>query len=103
MPTPSQREMLDAQYALQVHNHTALYGRWQGWRMAGRDLVSPDGVRFSPERMRGLAWRQESEQHLSNARARNAKQKAVRQGSTVKVVIVDLAHWQAQHLGRSAG
>lgn len=103
MPTPSQREMLDAQYALQVHNHTALYGRWRGWRMAGRDLVAPDGTRFSPERLRGLAWRQESELRLSNAAARNAKQKAVRRGATVKVVIVDLATWQAQHLGRFAG
>lgn len=99
MDTPSPREMLDAQYALRVHNHTDLYGRWQGWRMAGRDLVSPDGVRFSPERMRGLAWRQESELRLSNARSRNAKKKPAQ---LVRVIVVDLASWRDGH-ARAAG
>ena len=57
MDTPSPREMLDAQYALMVHNHTPFYGPWRGWRLAVRDLVAPDKTRFSPERLRGLAWR----------------------------------------------
>ena len=59
MPTPSVPEMLDAQYALMVHNHTPLYGPWKGWRLAGRDLVSPDKVRLSPERLKGLVHRRD--------------------------------------------
>ena len=103
MPTPSVPEMLDAQYALMVHNHTPLYGPWKGWRLAGRDLVSPDKVRLSPERLKGLVWRQDSEQRLANARARNTKAKAVRHDATVKVVVVNLADWQAKHFGKMAG
>lgn len=30
---------------------------WHGWRFAGRFLVSPDGDRMTPERLRGLCWR----------------------------------------------
>lgn len=36
-----------------VHNQTSLHGPWAGWRMTGKDLVGPDGVRISPVRMRG--------------------------------------------------
>ncbi len=39
-----------------VYNRTALYGPWYGWRMAGRVLVSPEGDRIAPERLRGLLW-----------------------------------------------
>lgn len=41
-----------------VHNNTPLYGPWAGWRMAGRVLVSPDGDRISPERLRGVLFRE---------------------------------------------
>lgn len=53
-----------------VHNLHSLYGPWLDWRMAGRDLVSPDGDRISPERLRGLLWRQAGEARLASARAR---------------------------------
>ena len=88
MDTPSPHEMLEAQYALRVHNHTPLYGPWTGWRLAGRDLVSPDGTRFSPQRLRGLAWRQDASTRLERAAARNAKKKPAQ---LVRVVVVDLA------------
>lgn len=95
MDTPSQAEMLDAQYALRVHNHTPLYGPWTGWRLAGRDLVDPDGTRFSPERLRGLAWRQDASNRLNSAIARNERKKKPAQ--LVRVVIVDLTSWRAGH------
>lgn len=43
-------------YQRVVHNHVALYGPWRGWRMAGRVLVSPDGDRITPERLRGILF-----------------------------------------------
>lgn len=84
-----------------VHNKTALHGPWAGWRMAGRELVSPDGDRFSPTRLRGLAWRLEAEQRAERARARNAKAKSG-QRELVKVVVVDLGDWKRRHFGTSA-
>lgn len=51
--------------------------------------------------MRGIIWRMDAETHRDNARARNAKAK-VSQGC-VKVVVVELADWQAGHFGGRAG
>lgn len=44
-----------------VYNRTPLHADWSGWRMAGRVLVSPDGERISPERLRGILWRESME------------------------------------------
>ena len=63
----------ESEYARVVHNKTPLYGPWAGWRMAGSWLVSPDGIRYTPERLRGMAWRQEASNRLNNAVARNAR------------------------------
>lgn len=41
-------------YDRTIYNKTDLHGAWNGWRMAGRVLVSPDGDRISPERLRGI-------------------------------------------------
>jgi hypothetical protein len=41
-----------------IHNNMPLHGPWAGWRMAGRALVSPDGDRISPERLRGILFRE---------------------------------------------
>lgn len=46
----------EGHYERVVHNKTALYGPWTGWRMAGRFLVAPDRDRITPERLRGLLW-----------------------------------------------
>jgi len=43
-------------YQRVVYNKTPLYGPWAGWRMAGKDLVSPDGDRINPHRLRGFLW-----------------------------------------------
>lgn len=101
LPTPE--EMAARIYDLMVHNKTPLYGAWTGWRLAGRELVAPDGTRFTTERLRGMAWLQDASNRLNSARAINARRKAVRQGATVKVVVVDLADWQSRHFGQRAG
>lgn len=83
-----------------VYNKTALHGPWSGWRMAGRELVSPDGLRFTTERLRGLAFRLDAEARLERARARNAKRNAVRH-ELVKVVVVNIDDWRRRHFGSS--
>ena len=101
--TPTPQEAMDWLHDLMARNHTPLYGRWNGWRMAGRELVSPDGTRFTPERLRGLAWQQETSTRLNSSRALNAEKKAGQHGAKVKVVVVDLGQWQERHFGRAAG
>ena len=48
----------EGHYERVVHNKTPLYGPWSGWRMAGQYLVSPDRARITPERLRGILWRE---------------------------------------------
>lgn len=55
-----------------VHNNTPLYGPWAGWRMAGRVLVSPDGDRISPERLRGILFVESNRLRLHQLRMRAA-------------------------------
>jgi hypothetical protein len=43
-------------YARVVDGKGPLYGPWEGWRTAGRFLVSPDGDRLTPQRLRGLMF-----------------------------------------------
>ncbi len=51
-------------YQRVVANIVPLHGDWAGWRMAGRCLVSPDGDRISPERLRGVLWRESCRKHV---------------------------------------
>lgn len=85
-----------------VHNKHQLPAPWNGWRFAGRDLVSPDGDRISPERLKGLAWRASAEARRDAARSRNAARKAVGSG-LVTVLRVRNSDWCAERFGRSAG
>lgn len=73
----------------------ALHGHWQGWRIAGRELVAPDGSRLPVQRVLGLAWRQDAEQRLATARERNAKSAQ----QPVRVVVVTLAEFRAHRIG----
>lgn len=59
-----------AHYRRITDNHVNLHGAWEGWRLAGRDLVAPDRQRISPERLKGLLFRQASEERIAKARAR---------------------------------
>ena len=53
-----------------IRNQTPLYGEWAGWRMAGRCLVSPDGDRIAPERLRGILFAEAGRLALEKRRAR---------------------------------
>jgi len=53
-----------------VHNRMPLYGPWAGWRMAGRELVSPDGDRISPRRLLGILWAESSRKWILEAQRR---------------------------------
>lgn len=44
------------QMAERILGHFALVNEWAGWRFAGRELVSPDGLRICPERLRCLMF-----------------------------------------------
>jgi len=55
-----------------IRNQTPLYGEWAGWRMAGRCLVSPDGDRISPERLRGILFAEAGRQHLAKQQSEKA-------------------------------
>jgi len=57
----------EKQYDEQILNHIKLGNEWTGWRFAGRDLVSPDGMRISPQRLRGILW---AEKRLSEGSPR---------------------------------
>ena len=82
-----------------TRNHVRLHGPWAGWRLAGRDLVSPDGVRMSAERVRGLAWRVEQEARIAAARA---KRQSGHRGM-VTVLRVRNSDWHAERFGQRAG
>lgn len=77
-------------YARVVHNHHDLHGPWAGWCVRGRDLIAPSGARLSPERLIGLAWRQDAEARAASARAR----RAARSEQQVRVVVVRLADYR---------
>lgn len=83
-----------------MHGHTELRADWLGWKQRRRYLVSPDGQRISPERMRGI-MRLDAEARRDAARTRNAKAKVLQ--GPVKVVVVELADWHARHFGSRAG
>lgn len=68
--------------------------------MAGRDLVAPDGARISPERLRGLLWRQEAEERRDAARTR--REKRVSSG-LVTVLRVRNDDWHRNRFGTVAG
>ncbi|MBV6898068.1 DUF3653 domain-containing protein [Xanthomonas euvesicatoria] len=82
-----------------------LSGRFAGWRIAGNYLVSPDGDRMTPERLKGLVWRDQMELRLAGFASRRkaeAAKKRFRQ-QTVKVVVVNLSNWRDRHFGTMAG
>lgn len=55
---PCPNACADALYQRNVYGRQHLTAEWQGWRLAGRVLVSPDGDRISPERLRGILFRE---------------------------------------------
>lgn len=45
-------------YAEKVLGHVDLSADWAGWRLRGRWLISPDGDRINPLRLRGILFRE---------------------------------------------
>lgn len=43
-------------YQRTVENKTKLYGEWEGWRLAGKWLIAPNGQRMMQARVLGMAW-----------------------------------------------
>lgn len=66
-----------AHYRRVIDNHVGLHGPWAGWRLAGRDLVSPDGERINPTRLRGLLFRMDAEARIAKARAAHLQPKII--------------------------
>ncbi|MCR6686994.1 DUF3653 domain-containing protein [Pseudoxanthomonas sp.] len=85
-----------------LRNHVELRGPWAGWRLAGRELASPDGMRLSAERLRGIAWREEAEQRRDRARSRNEQRKAGHRGM-VTLIRMPVRDWHAERFGSRAG
>lgn len=87
-----------------IEIRTDVPARWVGWRFSaeGAHFVSPDGDRITPERMRGILWRDAMELRRAGLRSRREAEKPVRRGP-VKVVVVDLADWHARNVGSRAG
>ncbi|HBK46582.1 MAG TPA: hypothetical protein DDZ67_09150 [Xanthomonadaceae bacterium] len=74
-----------------------------GWRIAGNYLVSPQGERMTPERLRGLLWRDQMELRLAGYASRRKAETGTRARqyqAKVKVVIVELDDWRERHFGR---
>lgn len=86
-----------AVHELRVYGKAELGGPWKGWRLAGRCLVTPEGLKLPVERVKGLAWRQDAEDRLARAKARNAARSDEKQ--LVKVVVVTLAEFRCEPLG----
>ena len=93
-PCPNHCAQAHADHILR--NHVELSGPWAGWRLAGRDLVSPEGVRIPERRLRGLLWREEAE--LRREQARQRKAKSGHRG-LVTVVRLPLRDWHLERFG----
>ncbi|MDR1076538.1 MAG: phage protein [Xanthomonadaceae bacterium] len=90
--TPCPNTCAAAHHDRTVRNHLNLTGPWAGWRLAGRDLISPHGHRINPERLTGLIWRSDATDIRDKARSR----KKAKERQLVKVVIVSLAEYKGR-------
>ena len=96
--TPCPNTCAQAHADAVLRNHLELHGPWAGWRLAGRDLVSPDGLRLPERRLRGLLWREEAELRRATAKARNAKR---HHAGSVTVVRIAVRDWHEVRYGRA--
>lgn len=83
-----------------LRNQVELHGPWRGWRLAGADLVSPEGMRVPERRLRGLIWRAEAEERRDRARARNANSG---HRGMVTVIRMPVRDWHLERFGCRAG
>lgn len=55
-------------YQEKVLGHVDLAADWAGWKLRGRWLISPDGDRINPLRLRGILFREAQEQRIARGR-----------------------------------
>lgn len=67
-------------YREKVLGHVDLSADWAGWKLRGAWLISPDGDRINPLRLRGLLFAEAGQRRVSKA-----KQKAGLQGEVVEL------------------
>lgn len=67
---PSKDDAEAFMYAALIDCHIDLAQEWSGWKIRGRDLVDPSGVRLSVARLRYLMFREESAQRRDRAHLR---------------------------------
>lgn len=99
---PSTEEALAFMYEAVVHQRIDLTGPWRGWRIAGRDLVAPDGQRISPARMAGIMWRDELGLRLKGYASRRKAEADSKKNQLVKVVVIPLSQYLDGQKLRSA-
>lgn len=76
-----------------------------GYRVCSRYMISPDGQHITPERLKGILWRDEMELRRAGYVSRRKAEAAKKRFGTakVKVVVVDLADWHRERFGAIAG
>lgn len=80
-------------YDLHVYGRVDLVGEWQGYKVRGKDLVSPTGQRIPRRRLEGLLWRESMELRLAGFASRKQAEADRKRNQSVKVVIVPLAQF----------
>lgn len=70
---PSKDDAEAFMYAALIDCHIDLAQEWAGWKIRGRDLVDPSGVRLSVARLRYLMFREESAQRRDRAHIRECR------------------------------
>lgn len=90
---------------MEVPGTVEIHPAWERWRFTaeGRYLVAPDGQHITQERLEGLLWRDEMELRRAGHRSRRKAEKTARHGALIKIVVVEIADWQAQYFGGRAG
>lgn len=86
-------------HELRAYGKADLGGPWKGWRIAGRVLITPQGLRLPVERVKGIAWRQDAEDHLAKIKAANRARAHGSESQMVKVVVVTLAEFRSERNG----
>lgn len=65
-PTPEQA--LNFMRQVVLHCHCDFTHEWEGWKLRGRDLVSPSGQRVSARRLAGLLFVEENRVRVAKPR-----------------------------------
>jgi hypothetical protein len=87
---PTQEEAFKFMFNALVYQHMDMAGLWEGWKFRGKHFISPDGDRITPQRLRGLLWRDVMELRRAGYASRKKAEAESRKNQLVKVVVVPL-------------